>query len=475
MENTSACSLSSSTSTGDMGESFLLLWASAVPIVALMTITVTANGIIIFMFIRTKTLQKCRNIYVMSLALADLLIGCTIPISIIETLHKQWMMNEAHCRLFLIVRYSFFFVSLLSMILISIDRWWSVNFPFSYRMKQSKKLAFGLVTAAWTSSFAVHIPPIVGWDLFADEPLQKIYHTGDYCKTPYEKSFALVLSTAIIEYFIPLLVLLILNVSIYIKLHRRRNSTKIRRSMSSSDTYMLTNRKSSSESDNNSNVTGCSDELIDLFPTYQCRNDSRRKSQFINNCKHYTFAQYINKKQTMTQLARVISNRRISVDALILASSTRPIRKSSQASSTSSKASVSSRKQSDDLVRDFLVRQDKKAFLSLGLLGIMFFVCWTPFTITEILHSLSSIHIPKRLLLICYWILASNSAINPFLYGFGNSDFRKVMRSWLYCIDYQQYKLQEALVYCQLQQTSDTDILKDFPSASPMKVRNESL
>lgn len=70
------------------------------------------------------------------------------------------------------------------------------------------------------------------------------------CQAPYRHSVSFLVSTAVLEYLLPLLALWALNASLYLKISRRK-SIKIRRSMSASDTFFLTYRKSSSESDCN--------------------------------------------------------------------------------------------------------------------------------------------------------------------------------------------------------------------------------
>ena len=79
-------------------------------------------------------------------------------------MESRWALQGTACHLYQTVRCSLLYVSLLSILLISVDRWWSIHYPFTYRVRQSKKLAAVAVAAVWLASFAVHVPPILLWD-----------------------------------------------------------------------------------------------------------------------------------------------------------------------------------------------------------------------------------------------------------------------------------------------------------------------
>ena len=269
------------------------------------------------------------------------------------------MLQGVACHLYQTVRCSLLYVSLLSILLISVDRWWSIHYPFTYRVRQSKRLAAVAVAAVWLASFAMHVPPVLLWDYIigttlgddvkggrgvmnshnsgsdasgsfeagnaflgvqeafpdvessipsvpsslspsplspspspsaflsllttlgpmtlslerSDIPFhhsveqrggsevlqQKQLAANDRrrCELPYNLHFSFVLTVSVVLYFFPLLVLWVLNCSLYFKITRRK-SIKIRRSLSVNDHYLLTFRKSSSESESSpNNGTDC--------------------------------------------------------------------------------------------------------------------------------------------------------------------------------------------------------------------------
>ncbi len=443
---------------------FYAIWGLSIPMVSVTFMTLMANGTVLLMFILTRVLRKCKNIYIASLATADFLIGCTMPIAMLQDLNPNWALVGCLCKLSLTIRHSLLYVSLLSILLISIDRWWSIHYPFSYRVRQSRRLALGAVCFCWCFSLSVHSPPIV---LMTESIVNSTQHGFEICDLPYRKNFAFTVTASAIEYLVPLLVLWGLNCSIYFKISQRK-SMKIRRSLSASDTFILTYRKSSSESDCTTNP---SDESADLFPNSFTRLDIRRTS-LIKNCnRRHSLANYLTQPRSSnstTQYSRMSMKRRVSFDTVMGQTAYRPstIRKSSMCG-TGPRSSSTIRKESDDLVRDLLVKQDKKAACSLGMLVLVFSICWTPYMVTSVIYAKCFTCLAPWLRTMSMWILMANSAINPFLYGLLNAEFRKVLRQWFFCPKTRKYKLKEALLYWNLQQGLDSDGIREngyFPA-----------
>ncbi|XP_069113615.1 histamine H3 receptor-like [Argopecten irradians] len=447
----------------------LSLWLAAVPLIAMVVVNVLANGAIILIFIKKRCIRRCRNIYILSIAVADFLIGLSMPLSIVETLSRKWIFWPFSCWVFLMVRYSLFFISFISIILLTLDRWWSINFPFSYRVRQSRTMATIIVVCSWFVSFILHIPLIIGWESFDDS---NAIITETYCRVPQKRNFIFTICAFVLEYLIPLTCLIFLNFGIYFKLSRRRNTKKIRRSMSSSDTYMLYSRKTSSDSGGsnsfNNNNNNFDDAASDVT-LYTHIPDVRRHSVYLYTSRRSSSSLYKVPKNSLGNFNRAHQNsRRVSVDTASLVKSNR-----NNHCIVQQKPSFPSRKQSDDIVKDFLGRQDKKAILSLGLLTLVASVCWTPYTLSSVVSAFCPTCIPSWLSVFFYWILAANSTINPFLYGIGNPDFRKVLRTWMACFTQHGINMDnETLLYCQLQQNCELETLREY---NVLQLKNSSL
>jgi len=64
------------------------------------------------------------------------------------------------CQIWLVVDYVVTTGSILTIIEISIDRYWSINSPFLYRLNQSKSRALKIISFIWLISFLWTIPII---------------------------------------------------------------------------------------------------------------------------------------------------------------------------------------------------------------------------------------------------------------------------------------------------------------------------
>ncbi|KAL4235457.1 G-protein coupled receptor 1 [Mactra antiquata] len=336
-------------------------------------------------------------------------------------------------------------------------------------------MAISLVASVWILSFVVHIPSIVGWNLL-HVPATKPHK---YCRVPYEYNAEFTMSASVIEFFIPLVLLISLNMGIYIKLARRRNSKKLRRSLSSSESHCVYGRKLSLDSSNNNG----SDEKYDIVASLPMKGDSRRNTLTVSALLR------LNKERPDLSLAayRFLSVHRNSNSSLGRLST----EYSSMLSSfqklpdlrSVSRASISSQKKKlrkhDDMVRDFLLRQDNKALLSLALLVITFVVCWTPSILCDILYSFCPTTIPLWLLQLAYWILALSSSLNPFLYGIGSNDFRRMAKSWL-CTKPSDRRILESMLYnhfipqCELVGMRDNSELGDQQRRVSYNVSNNA-
>lgn len=337
------------------------------------------------------------------------------------------------------------------------------------------------------------------------------------CELPYAVQFSFVLTVSVVQYFFPLLALWVLNFSLYFKITRRK-SIKIRRSLSVNENYVLTFRKSSSESES-------SPLPIDSDAAELCRADNRQRllaaartgrrhtlaflglpfranglggSGGGGGCAGGAGSVYF---PSQTLSSQVMMNRRVSlhdvfpgignIAAWAGAVPNCPRMVSSQRHSTfgltslgvglstqrfffgsgsvplagsmgSRTSACSIRKQSDDLVKEMLVRQDKKAARCLGLLVTVFTICWLPYTVVAVLRANSPELVVGWVRDLVFWVLLTNSSINPFLYGLLNAEFRKILSAWFSFPRRKKYRTKQALLYCKLAAPNlDMENIKD--------------
>ncbi|XP_027016370.2 trace amine-associated receptor 13c-like [Tachysurus fulvidraco] len=188
------------------------------------TITILGNSVVIISIAHFKQLHTPTNILVMSLALADLLLGIIVmPFSMIRSVDGCWYFSEEFC-----LWHSSFDVflctaSAFNLICIAIDRYQAVCFPLQYPTRVTMPVAWLMVAISWISaavySFGLLISKANMENL--DEYIASIYCLG-YCNILFNALWS-VLDTCI-AFMLPLFVMIFLYAKIFLisKKHARK-------------------------------------------------------------------------------------------------------------------------------------------------------------------------------------------------------------------------------------------------------------
>ncbi|UJR21407.1 hypothetical protein I4U23_024497 [Adineta vaga] len=118
-----------------------------------------------------------------------------------------------------------FILSLASADLI-VDRYWSITSPLQYLSKRTRTRALLLIGFAWGLSL-LWVIPIFGWHRLVNNGTRYIDSTK--CEPEYTHSKVFKVSTAIINFYLPLLVLMSLNGRIYFEIKRRYKNALLQR------------------------------------------------------------------------------------------------------------------------------------------------------------------------------------------------------------------------------------------------------
>lgn len=420
---------------GDLRHKFLIMWAKAIPLVLLAVSTVTFNMLVLWMFKMKRSLRSCKNIYLASLALADLLIGLCMFLAIFQQLKTKgdWL-PLFWCRFYLILRQSALYVSLLSLVLITGDRWWSIHYPFSYRARSRKLYALVAVGCVWVFGFVVHIPPVTIWNKRPNiEATTNTSNTSsnlleqpaiaNSCELPFSQNTIFVSTASVVQYFIPLMAMLSLNCSLYLGILQRKR-IQIRRSVSTSDKVGWHERRTSISSI--PDFSFFAEESIHLLNSAAPRRCHNRMNTLRRNSADVVLL----RSAVSSPLFGNVSSR--------LAQRTRRF-------SWAPRNSIRPMKCGEELAKSLLVKQDRRAAFWLGLLVIVFLVCWLPHTFVGILQSTKRVNFPQWTKDLTLWFLLINSAINPLMYGFFNREIRRAVKQWLWGESNPKWRVKNAL------------------------------
>ncbi|XP_059178974.1 muscarinic acetylcholine receptor M5-like [Physella acuta] len=424
----------------------------AVVIVTIIVTTIVTNFIVVVVFVTRENRKRSKNIYLANLSLIDLIIGLSImPICMLSVLNRNWNLPNVACRFHLIALHSLVFASLLAVLLVSVDRWYSICYPFTYRVKPTGRIALYAVVASWIFSFMLHIPFVGVWDLILHEKWEEM--DNGLCLASRRQHPAAVFILTGLKYIVPHVTMLLLKCSLYRKIKQRKN-VNVRRSISSVDTaaFCLI-RASMSETAMNAlaeaaeNINSGPRVRIMCPPPIERRNTMDLLPPANNSGPSRSVGSRSwsgSPDQRLSFPGPPTLVRRMSLQDCLLSHNKRNSRSRYFPNGFGNENHIDNRRATiGDLAKNLLDKQDSKAAWFLSLLLAISMSCWTPWTVLSVCYQFFIF--PDWLHDVALWILLTNSTANPFLYGLLNKDFRKVVSSWLQLRGSKKKRLKTAL------------------------------
>ncbi|XP_017562390.1 trace amine-associated receptor 13c-like [Pygocentrus nattereri] len=122
-------------------------------LVLAMSVTILGNSVVIISIAHFKQLHTPTNMLVMSLALADLLLGVIVmPFSMIRSVDGCWYFGEAFCLLHSSFDMLLTTASIFHLICISVDRYQAVCHPLQYPTRITIPTAWLMVAVSWITA-----------------------------------------------------------------------------------------------------------------------------------------------------------------------------------------------------------------------------------------------------------------------------------------------------------------------------------
>ncbi|XP_005387063.1 PREDICTED: histamine H1 receptor [Chinchilla lanigera] len=186
-----------------------------VPLVVVLSsvslVTVALNLLVLYAVRTERKLHTVGNLYIVSLSVADLIVGAVVmPMSILY-LHKSvWILGRPLCLFWLSMDYVASTASIFSVFILCIDRYRSVQQPLRYLRYRTKTRASATILGAWLLSF-LWVIPILGWHVMASTPGPR----ANKCETDFYDVTWFKIMTAIINFYLPTLLMLWFYARIY--------------------------------------------------------------------------------------------------------------------------------------------------------------------------------------------------------------------------------------------------------------------
>ena len=167
--------------------------------------TIFGNLLVTVTVITNKIIQTPTNYFILSLAVTDLCIGVLVmPFSAVNTLHWEWPLGAIFCNIYISIDVMLCTVSILTLFVISLDRYFTVTIPMRYPQKVTCRIVRRLCAAVWVFSFVLAFVPIMlGWNT-VDGNIQNMDNPRA-CEFGLNKIYVMLVS--ICTYFAPLIVM----------------------------------------------------------------------------------------------------------------------------------------------------------------------------------------------------------------------------------------------------------------------------
>lgn len=112
---------------------------------------VVGNGVILLVFVvERKLLRNNFNLLILNLTLADLCIALLdLPFQLIANQWGYWPFHAVECALLVFCDWGMTFISIFTLVAISIDRYWAACWIQSYRIHNTRKRTLICIALIW--------------------------------------------------------------------------------------------------------------------------------------------------------------------------------------------------------------------------------------------------------------------------------------------------------------------------------------
>ncbi|KAK3508857.1 hypothetical protein QTP70_010509, partial [Hemibagrus guttatus] len=438
-------------------------------------ITILGNLLVLISFRLNRQLRTISNYYLLSLAVADLILG-TVSMNLYTAniIMGRWMLGHLACDLWLALDYVASNASVMNLLIISFDRYFSVTRPLTYRTKRTSRKAAALITLAWVVSFVLWAPAILFWPHSEEELKDKVN-----CSIPFLTVPSLTFGTAIAAFYLPVSIMIILYWRIYWEIENRAkglakfvgsvgssqsSSVKVAKKWSSSTRSSLS---SSIETHPRKGPELARKTSVGCFPARQkqlpgnlsmppppsdinyreaCSSSSWNIDDEDDDDAATSSTSEEEQKQNHVAMTVSASNpaviklkdlhvtskyqQQIPLSGPVVdPSSSQPSRHLSLKKNRL--LDLSLQKQPKNKRRINMIIREKKAARTLSAILLAFILTWTPYNIM-VLASISYC-VPEKLWHLGYWLCYVNSTVNPMCYALCNESFRTTFKTLLLC------------------------------------------
>uniref|UniRef100_UPI00398F3D01 muscarinic acetylcholine receptor M1-like n=1 Tax=Pristiophorus japonicus TaxID=55135 RepID=UPI00398F3D01 len=489
--NLSAPPLGLNLSVGDSGSDPLgnhTVWE--VVLITLVTgslslVTVVGNVLVVLSFKVNKQLRTVNNYFLLSLAFADLIIG-TVTMNLYTSyiVMGRWALGNMACDLWLALDYVASNASVMNLLLISFDRYFSVTRPLTYMAKRTPRRAAIMIGLAWTVSFVLWAPAILLWQYIVG---QRTVQPGS-CSIQFLSEPIITFGTAIAAFYLPITIMTILYWCIYTETKRHtRELAALQGTGNTSAKWLaggnghpqplrgprpLSERlwgllpfngsrvgqlragiQHDSSSCESSAHGGSADSLNTATPPERggraglCRGGAKRgrqgspaasaKGAVVFSARKGPGGKPESVQLQETSLAKPAPSTTPGPDpsaehGRLLHRTSSSISRSLKDEALADYSTPRAKRQTVQRKRRSIIKE-KKAAKTLCAILLAFIITWTPYNIMVLVSAFCNGCVPALLWQLGYWLCYVNSTVNPMCYALCNREFRVTFKMLLLC------------------------------------------
>uniref|UniRef100_A0A3P9J5H6 Somatostatin receptor type 2 n=1 Tax=Oryzias latipes TaxID=8090 RepID=A0A3P9J5H6_ORYLA len=195
------------------------------------------NTLVIYVILRYAKMKTVTNIYILNLAVADVLCMTSLPFIALQLVLVRWPFGEVLCKIIMTVDSLNQFTSIFSLMVMSIDRYLAVVHPIRSTKWRKPRMAKLINLTVWVVSLLVILPTMI----FSG--LNKVPVCGIVWPEPQDVYYnTFIFYTFFIGFFFPLVVICLCYLLIIVKVKssgmrvcsskRRRSERKVTRMVS---------------------------------------------------------------------------------------------------------------------------------------------------------------------------------------------------------------------------------------------------
>ncbi|XP_060915515.1 alpha-1D adrenergic receptor [Labrus mixtus] len=179
-------------------------------------VAIVGNILVILSVVCNKHLQTVTNFFIVNLAMADLLLSIIVlPFSASLEVLGCWVFGRIFCNIWAAVDVLCCTASILSLCIISVDRYIGVKHCLKYPSIMTERRAVAILILVWVLSTIISVGPLLGWK--EPPPVDE-----RVCRITEEPGYALF--SSLFSFYLPLMVILFMYFRVYVVARRTTKS-----------------------------------------------------------------------------------------------------------------------------------------------------------------------------------------------------------------------------------------------------------